>query len=86
MNLFLHLPRQRFKLFLSRLTESIAASPLLEANKKRPTLPLALRGWIGMVEAVSLGWIEMADKNRPSLVQVRDMLSGTLIGILGLGS
>ena len=74
------------ELFLSRLTESIDASPLVEEKKKRATLSLALRGWIGMVEAVSLGWIEIPERNRPSHVQVRELLSKTLVAILGLGS
>lgn len=71
------------ELFLARLTESIDEAPL---KKKPDTLELALRGWIGMVEAVSLGWIEIAERRRISVRQVRDLLTGSLIAILGLGS
>ena len=45
----------------------------------RPSTRLAVRGWIGFVEAVSLDWIERPE---PSLDRLIEMLTGALASIL----
>lgn len=78
-------------LFLSRLTsgfdtgylprdEGPVASPILES----PAVRLALRGWVGFAEAVSLGWSEAiaAGESTPSQDQVRTLLSNALLDIV----
>ncbi len=65
--------------FVARLTQGI----LMESPS--PLFELALRGWVGMCEHVSLAWTEdlAARKKRPvSQAQVRDLLAKSLIAIV----
>jgi len=78
-------------MFLSRLTsgfdegylprgEGPAASAVLES----PAVRLALRGWVGFAEAVSLGWTEAiaAGEPAPSQDEVRTLLGHALLDIV----
>jgi AcrR family transcriptional regulator len=49
-----------------------------------PTLRLALRGWVGFAEAVSLGWTEALASGTPapSQSQVRSLLGNALLAIV----
>ncbi len=46
----------------------------------RPLVRLALRGWIGLVEAVSLDWIDRRELDRAG---VRALLAASLVSTLG---
>lgn len=77
--------------FLSRLTcgfgegtlprgEGPPPSTILES----PSVRLALRGWVGFAEAVSLGWTEAlaAGEAAPSQAQVQTLLGNALLDIV----
>jgi AcrR family transcriptional regulator len=81
--------------FLALLTEGVfQAFPAGEPLTRSPLLDLALRGWVGLCEQVSLGWIDMltqtpprrqkraAAASAPSQAQVRDLLAKALISIV----
>jgi AcrR family transcriptional regulator len=76
-------------MFLSRLTsgfevglagDATLAGPILAS----PTVRLALRGWVGFAEAVSLGWTEAiaGGEPAPSQAQVLTLLSNALLEIV----
>lgn len=52
----------------------------LGLGKPRPLVRLALRGWIGLVEAVSLDWIDRRELDRAA---VRAFLAASLVSTLG---
>lgn len=64
---------------LGRLTEGFAPA-LLESPRAR----LALRGWVGFAEAVSLGWSEAiaAGDAAPSQTEVMTMLEHALLDVI----
>jgi AcrR family transcriptional regulator len=70
--------------FIARLTEGF--DPLL--LPRSPTVMLALRGWIGFAEAVSLGWTEAlaAGSPAPSQPQVSTLLANALLDIVRTAS
>ncbi len=51
-----------------------------EAGVERPSLRLAVRGWIGFVEAVSLEWIE---RGEPSREEVAELARSQLLAATG---
>ena len=51
----------------------------LGLSRPRPLVRLALRGWIGFVEAVSLDWLDRKEPERPA---VRGLLAATLVSTL----
>ena len=51
----------------------------LHTERPEPALRTALRGWIGMVEAISLDWLDHRDL---TLVALRDLLIGMLLASL----
>lgn len=51
----------------------------LHTERPEPALRTALRGWIGMVEAISLDWLEHRDL---TLTALRDLLIGMLLASL----
>jgi len=53
---------------------------LREAGVERPSLRLAVRGWIGFVEAVSLEWIE---RGEPSRDEVAELARSQLLAAIG---
>jgi AcrR family transcriptional regulator len=53
---------------------------LREAGVERPSLRLAVRGWIGFVEAVSLEWIESGE---PSRDEVAELARSQLLAAIG---
>jgi AcrR family transcriptional regulator len=53
---------------------------LQEAGLERPSLRLAVRGWIGFVEAVSLEWIE---RGEPSREEVAHLSRAQLLAAIG---
>lgn len=59
--------------FFDRLLEGI------HTDRPPPAIRTALRGWIGMVEAVSLDWLEHKDL---ALTALRDLLIGMLLASL----
>jgi AcrR family transcriptional regulator len=70
--------------YVERFLEKAEGTPLaglLLAN--RPLVRLALRGWIGFVEAASLEWLQKQDVERTTL---RDMLVDALLASLRIGS
>ncbi len=54
-------------------------SPVASAFTSDPMARLALRGWIGMVEATSIEWVSNPDVPR---AKVRDMLVDNLVAVL----
>ncbi len=66
--------------FIARLTEGFEPGTLPSS----PTTTLALRGWIGFAEAVSLGWTEAIASGTaaPSQEQVSALLANALLEIL----
>jgi len=64
--------------YMARLTSGLAhALPGPTALLSRPLLRIALRGWLGFVEATSLDWVVARDVPRPELVSllVKTLLS-----------
>ncbi len=57
----------------------VQRSPLSAALSSHPLLRLALRGWIGMVEATSIEWVSQPAVPRAA---VRDMLVENLMAVL----
>ena len=70
--------------FITRLTEGFEPGTLPSS----PTTALALRGWIGFAEAVSLGWTEAIASSAPapSQDQVSALLANALLEILRAAS
>lgn len=70
--------------FIARLTAGFEPGLLADS----PTASLALRGWVGFVEAVSLGWTEAiaAGKRAPSKEQVSTLLASALLEIVRAAS
>jgi AcrR family transcriptional regulator len=58
----------------------LADVPGASAGDPPPTLRVAIRGWLGFVEAASLDWLDHGELTRGEL---RDMLVATLTGALG---
>ena len=81
--------------FLSRITSGFASNlpagasaaehPAASAFLASPTGRLALRGWVGFAEAVSLGWTEAiaAGQSAPSQEQVHVLLGTALLEMVG---
>lgn len=70
--------------YVDRFLEKAEGTPLaglLLSN--RPLVRLAVRGWIGFVEAASLEWLQRKDVERTTL---RDLLVDTLLSSLRLGA
>jgi AcrR family transcriptional regulator len=61
------------------LTAGVLAG-LQTAGVERPSLRLAVRGWIGFVEAVSLEWIE---RGEPSREEVAELARSQLLAATG---
>lgn len=66
--------------YMARLTSGLAHAlpgPTAPALLSRPLLRIALRGWLGFVEATSLDWVVARDVPRPELVSllVKTLLS-----------
>lgn len=57
----------------------LARSPVAHAFTADPMVRLALRGWIGMVEATSIEWVSKPEVAREA---VRDMLVDNLLAML----
>ena len=71
--------------FLDRLTSGIAPDALgANGSLDSPTARLALRGWVGFAEAVSLGWSEalVTSSPAPSQAEVETLLGNALLDIL----
>ena len=70
--------------FIARLTAGFEPGMLPSS----PTTTLALRGWIGFAEAVSLGWTEAlaARASAPSQAQISTLLANALLEILRAAS
>jgi len=70
--------------FIARLTAGFEPGMLPSS----PTTTLALRGWIGFAEAVSLGWTEAlaARAPAPSQAQISTLLANALLEILRAAS
>jgi AcrR family transcriptional regulator len=76
--------------FIERLTSGFAQGAGLVQGAASPTslesplLRLALRGWVGLSEAVALGWTEAiaAGRPAPSQSQVRTLLASSLLEIV----
>ncbi|HUQ04007.1 MAG TPA: TetR/AcrR family transcriptional regulator [Kofleriaceae bacterium] len=70
--------------YVERFLEKAEGTPLaglLLSN--RPLVRLAVRGWIGFVEAASLEWLQKKDVER---VVLRNMLVDTLLASLKIGA
>jgi AcrR family transcriptional regulator len=69
--------------FLSRLTSGFATGKVI-ANLETPIVQLALRGWVGLAEAVSLGWTEAiaTGGSAPTQEDVRALLGNALLEIV----
>ncbi|KAB2894849.1 MAG: TetR/AcrR family transcriptional regulator [Kofleriaceae bacterium] len=70
--------------YVERFLEKAEGTPLsglLLSN--RPLVRLAVRGWIGFVEAASLEWLQKQEVERTTL---RDMLVDALLASLRIGS
>lgn len=70
--------------YFERFLENAEGTPLaglLLSN--RPLVRLAVRGWIGFVEAASLEWLQRKEVERTTL---RDLLVDTLLASLRLGA
>jgi AcrR family transcriptional regulator len=65
--------------YLARILSEIEGVPFVCDLRGSPALRLALRGWIGFVEAASLEWLERRELPRPAL---RDLLVEMLIATL----
>ena len=70
--------------FAARILDHLADWPGFEdaAGPPAEAVVLAVRGWIGFVEAVSLDWLE---RGTPSREAVRDLIAAALGGILAAG-
>jgi AcrR family transcriptional regulator len=70
-------------MFLTRLTSGFDTD-VLPKDLASPVVRLALRGWVGFAEAVSLGWTEAiaAREPAPSQEQVRTLLGNALLEIV----
>jgi AcrR family transcriptional regulator len=58
----------------------LADLPAADGGEPPPALRVAVRGWVGFVEASSLDWLEHRDLHRAEL---RDMLIAVLDGAVG---
>jgi AcrR family transcriptional regulator len=71
---------------LATLTGGI--SEVFPTAKTSPILDLALTGWIGLAETMSIAWVERADGDvshtgAPSRTEVRDVLVTALVALVG---
>jgi len=64
---------------LGILDEFLSGAPLSALLKTRPISPIAIRGWIGMVESASIEWLSHQDVPREA---VRDLLVDLLFELL----
>jgi AcrR family transcriptional regulator len=63
----------------SIVDEFLSGAPISAVLRQRPLSRIAIRGWIGMVEAVSIEWLGEKGLDRSI---VRDLLVDTLFGLL----
>lgn len=61
------------------LNEFLTGAPVGALLKTRPLARIAIRGWIGMVEAASIEWLANRELSRPA---VRDLLVDLLFDLL----
>jgi AcrR family transcriptional regulator len=61
------------------LDEFLSGAPISAVLRNRPLSRIAIRGWIGMVEAVSIEWLSAQELSRES---VRDLLVDSLFDLL----
>ena len=61
------------------LDEFLSGAPVSALLKPRPISPIAIRGWIGMVESASIEWLSHQDVPRET---VRDLLVDLLFELL----
>lgn len=61
------------------LDEFLSGAPISAVLRTRPLSRIAIRGWIGMVEAVSIEWLSSQDLPRDA---VRDLLVDMLFDLL----
>jgi AcrR family transcriptional regulator len=64
---------------LGILNEFLTGAPVSALLKTRPLSRIAIRGWIGMVEAASIEWLANQEISRPA---VRDLLVDMLFDLL----
>lgn len=70
--------------YVERFLDNAEGTPLAGlALANRPLLRIAVRGWIGFVEAASLEWLSRKDVERTTL---RDLLVDALLASLRLGA
>ena len=69
--------------FVERLTAGLVQGQL-PSDLGSPLIRLALRGWVGFVEAASLGWTEAiaADHPAPTQTEMRELLASALMEIV----
>ena len=67
------------KVRASIVDEFLSGAPISAVLRQRPLSRIAIRGWIGMVEAVSIEWLANKDIDR---VAVRDLLVDALFDLL----
>lgn len=67
------------KVRASIVDELLTGAPISAALRQRPLARIAIRGWIGMVEAVSIEWLADETLDR---VAVRDLLVDMLFDLL----
>ncbi len=59
--------------------------PLVPAVAARPAVKAAVRGWIGFVEALALGWLARPEPDSPALRRLAaDVLQAAVAGAVGL--
>jgi hypothetical protein len=59
--------------------EFLTGAPISAVLRQRPMAKIAIRGWVGMVEAVSIEWLANKELDR---VAVRDLLVDMLFDLL----
>ena len=67
------------KVRASIVDEFLSGAPISAVLRSRPLSRIAIRGWIGMVEAVSIEWLANKDVDRGA---VRDLLVDMLFDLL----
>jgi AcrR family transcriptional regulator len=68
------------KVRASIVDEFLSGAPISAVLRSRPLSRIAIRGWIGMVEAVSIEWL--ANKDQLDRSAVRDLLVDMLFDLL----
>jgi AcrR family transcriptional regulator len=68
------------KVRASIVDEFLSGAPISAVLRSRPLSRIAIRGWIGMVEAVSIEWL--ANKDQLDRAAVRDLLVDMLFDLL----